>query len=237
MYSGGIFLTAEYCNAYNCYTIGKIGEYSGGIYGRNISQCNAMYCYSTGNISNSAGGIFGYLSDDSNAIQCYSIGILGVNAGGIFGINCINPVSNRCYILGSELFGDNSDNPVSNNSYAENDDWNDINALTILNDYGNWFSPSSNTPFLLSSYDTLLSVPLGYKYTYILPDTTTYITNQDITLTIITGFYINQQNNPNIIGNNIYGYNFNTNNININDGGRIPDYFYILFKLIKNTSL
>jgi hypothetical protein len=236
MYSGGIFLTATNCNAYNCYTIGKIGECGGGIYGRNISQCNALYCYSTGNISDSAGGIYGYLTDYSNAIQCYSIGSLGINSGGIFGINCTSPISNRCYILGANIFGNNATDPVSTNSYSENNIWNDINALNILNDYDNWFSYTTNTPFLLSSYDNNINIPIGYKYTYILPDIITYTTRQDVTLIIIIGFYSNQQTYSDIIGNNIYGYSFNTNNLNINGGG-IPNYFPILFKLIKNTSL
>ncbi len=242
--SGGIYLSGTgTLYATRCYSIGNIEENAGGIYG-NVINGAASYCYSNGNIGNNAGGIFGKDTQTSTADNCYSLGYLGENAGGIFGNSCVSSIINNCYVLGSNLIGSNDSLTDITNSSIEDGIWNDNNAnMTINIDNNNmWFSYSSNTPFLLfnytdSGYMSFNSCPRGYKYTYVLPNTS-IITDQNMSFKLLVGYYTEQQEDTITISPNIYGYIFNNgNNINITVSNRIPEYINYLFDGIKKPIL
>ncbi len=92
-------------NFTRCYTLGVIGNYSGGICGKTASTTGTIiiaYCYSTGEIGQFAGGILAANSDGLIIIQyCYSSGVIGMSGGGIVGSNAGNFISvTNCYSTG-----------------------------------------------------------------------------------------------------------------------------------------
>jgi len=250
--SGGIFLSGDLLTASTCYTIGDIGESAGGILGPYITNGTAEFCYSIGDIGNNSGGIFGPNTTNSTANQCYSIGFLGTNAGGIFGDNSSSTFTNNCYVTSNLLIGPNALSTITN-SMSENGDWNDTNAnATIGYEINPWVSYTSNTPYILGSFNTnsqyfnYIACPKGYKYSYLIPNITTITENQSISLQVLIGYYIGPQDDPTIISLDIYGYVFNSINngnldINIEGGSdnnnNIANYSTILLENVKKPNL
>ena len=97
----------------NCYFIGSVYSFSGGIFGPNCGSNNgfvsATNCYSFGSINNDSGGIFGayccQYGGIANAKNCYSVGSINFGSGGIFGYvtGQYNGTANvtNCYSIGS----------------------------------------------------------------------------------------------------------------------------------------
>jgi hypothetical protein len=146
------------CSATNCYSTGVIGPYAGGIFGYRANNsntggtntCSATNCYSVGTIGDEGGGIFGYLYNTCSAINCYTCGSYTSTSNGIFS-------------------GSSNDNPSpssSNYSEANNSSsgWSDFNAtFTNARPFGLkiivipitiWTSINTNTPFLLTAFNT-----------------------------------------------------------------------------------
>jgi hypothetical protein len=236
--SGGIFIDALSSITEFCYSHGAIGENAGGIFS-NATNSVANYCYSIGDIYENAGGIFGPNADTCNANHCYNTGSVGTDAGGIYGTYSSSSNATNCYVLGNSIFGSGANNEVMTNCMIETDPWSDSSADSTINDTpGIWFSPSPNTPYLLLNYNAFTMIPEGYKYTYILPVTTTFTTSQTVIFTIITGFYRTEQNDSVTISNNIFGYTFNYPLVlQIEGGTGIPAHIPLLFKQIKKINL
>ena len=153
----------------NCYSTGSIGTSAGGIFGQGTGQSStggtitATNCYTIGTINTSAGGIFGQstgsLAKGTTSItaqNCYTIGAIITPGNGIFGSNKSTSygTSTFCIFVG----GSTSDLALSYTTQLANI-WIDNNAtLTIKrNDTtpSKWidYSPSTNVPWLLSSFN------------------------------------------------------------------------------------
>jgi hypothetical protein len=171
----------------NCYSIGNIANYSGGICssnaGSNEGNCVIKNCYSTGDIAYQAGGIVGTdvanTSGNCSIINCYSSG--EITGGGIVGWlnnipsdNGIINVSN-CYASGltnieetNGLFANvNEDYTINITSSGSSVSWYDSDAITYLLNVGNtliednvWIDiHESDYPYLLyGSHDDILEV-------------------------------------------------------------------------------
>jgi hypothetical protein len=163
----------------NCYSIGTINPRAGGIFGSYTNAANSYYntnatnCYSFGSIGASGGGIYGSYSNYSatsstcTATNCYSFGSIGASGGGIYGsysnegATTSSCTATNCYVVGTvatsgnDYFGSNKQNSTtSTNSYSENNgSWNDTNASLLINS-NNYKSMSSNTPYLLTAFNT-----------------------------------------------------------------------------------
>jgi hypothetical protein len=211
---GGIYCSSSANSAATyCYAFGNIGSSAGAIYGLNANSCTATKCYSVRNIGSSAGGIFG-----SSAVVCaaeasYSLGTLGSQAGSIFGSSVSSSFCSNCYALNglsSSFFGSSgTSNSVSNNITENGGSWTDTNAMVTVNHDGSgWYSAYSNTPFLLTSFNTFGNlVPFGFQYFYIIPTITTITTNGTTLQTFLNGFYIQQQEDATVVtSTSIYGY-------------------------------
>lgn len=178
--SGGIFGAITYGGtATNCYSIGTINPLAGGIFGARTNASDSNYhtyatnCYSFGSIRASGGGIYGSYSNSYStsssctATNCYSIGSIGASGGGIYGsylnwhATTSSCTATNCYVVGTvatsgnDYFGSNKYNSTtSTNSYSENNgSWNDTNASLLINS-NNYKSMSSNTPYLLTAFNT-----------------------------------------------------------------------------------
>lgn len=220
-FCGGIFMSGSDGTASNCYTIGTIGNMAGGIFGSGCTTCVATMCYSVNTIGQQAGGIYGSNSINSFVISCYSLGSVDTSGGGIFGLNANTVTLTTCYTL-SNLLGDGSTGSTITNCIAENGGiWNDINATSTLKSINdNWFSPAANTPFLLPSFTGFNGMsPYGYQYSYMLPSTTTIVNNGTFDYTFLTGSTLQPLVNPTQIPVNLYGYNFIVHTLTINVPG------------------
>jgi hypothetical protein len=173
-YSGIVYSvgTSGTCYIQNCYCYTDLTNNSSGILYLNNGRCYIDNCYSLGNMdtSNSSAGIFysGGSSSNTYISYCYSSGIIGASSGGISygsGVGANIYITN-CYTSGSGTFGNGivkqTPTPTATititNSYAECNSvnplgWNDENA-SILYNLNNYVSFSTNTPFLLTSYNT-----------------------------------------------------------------------------------
>ncbi|AYV80022.1 MAG: hypothetical protein Gaeavirus5_19 [Gaeavirus sp.] len=263
--SGGIFgpTTVGSATAANCYSIGAIGSLAGGIFGESCTTCTAQNCYSAGSpIGEQGGGIFGYSNIGSNANNCYSVGLVSENAGGIFGANATTSSTNNCYMIGGnllggfynqsnyEIFGPNQTDCSTTNCFSDNPHinlWNTYNASTALLSYINrtqiWISASTQTPFLLASFNSTLNssngllvnmqAPTGYIYYYLLTGTST-TTNGNFTNSVLSGYYLEEQQNPTTASapysSNIFGYNI----ISFGFGVNVYTFVPVLVKNRKN---
>jgi hypothetical protein len=214
---GGIFSTAINCEAINCYSLGEINIQGGGIFGVNADDSDAINCYSLGKIYDYSDGIYGVSAQSSCANNCYSIGDIDNYAGGIYGafsqsvdaINCytsdircnniqnepLTNIQNNDNITG--IYGQTPTDINIINCYSESiSGWNDINALSFLNNINTiWISFENNTPFFLSSFSKQL-----YEPNIILSNTPNYISNNGI-LTHFDYYIINV--NDTIVPHNI----------------------------------
>jgi len=101
-----------------CYSLGSIGDGSGGICGSTVDGLiNIRGCYSTGVIGTTAGGILAKDSSGSVTIQnCYSSGYISAGAGGIVGSNSGEVIAvNNCYTSGQ--IGHNAGGIFSSGSF------------------------------------------------------------------------------------------------------------------------
>jgi hypothetical protein len=182
---GGIFSIANNSEATNCYSLGNINIRSGGIFGINATDSESVNCYSWGDISEYGGGIFAVSAQSSTAINCYSTGDINNNGGGIFGAFSHSVDAINCYVSGMNkeptldgIFGNASNDINLINCYTESiSGWDDINALSCLNNTPNiiWISLGNNTPFFLSSFNKQI-----YEPNIILSNTPNYISNNGI---------------------------------------------------------
>jgi hypothetical protein len=174
-FSGGIcgyqlgYNSNEFCLIMNSYSISNIsGSNAGGICGGGIglnnslnfiSKINILKCYTLGNIARTCGGILGgnigpaYVSIPIIYLtNCYSNGIVTDPASGLISRN----LSIRIKI-------------IVINCYIGNGNWTDISANAVLrgtptnintnNPASNWTSVSTNTPYVLSSFNKTLYMP------------------------------------------------------------------------------
>ncbi len=93
-------------NISRCYSLGTIGDNSGGICGKTDSTTGSIIianCYSSGDVGEYGGGILAANSDGLIIIQyCYSRGAIGASAGGIIGANAGNFITvSNSYSSGS----------------------------------------------------------------------------------------------------------------------------------------
>lgn len=218
---GGIYYSSSYSTATNCYSFGVISTDAGGIFGLGVASCTATTCYSLGTIGTSAGGIFGPDVVSCTATSCYSLGNIGTRAGSIFGevsqiSSCIN-----CYALNGtvlKLFGRESFSPTTINSLAENGaGWNDANAIsTIGSSNTSWFSTATNTPFILTSFNTNTNiVPIGYQYTFTFPLLSSITAIGTTPYTIINGYVASPLSDTTQVPFDIYGYYLTASSITI----------------------
>ena len=166
---GGTFLVNK------CYTIGNItGSESGGILGHDSAYDTSKpvtitECYSIGNISGYlaagiCGGRTGYDEGVLNIINCYSTGSVTNGGQGIVGQNSggTNVSITNSYCLNGDLIDIGGNITYCYNSLGT---WSDSTANTSLNSQTTppntytkgsvWTSVQSNTPYLLSSYNTI----------------------------------------------------------------------------------
>lgn len=225
--SGGIYQNGSSSTATNCYSIGDIKNGAGGIFGATSSNSIALNCYSHGNIADNAGGIFGSNSSQMTTTNCYSIGITGANAGGISGNQCDNAIFTNCYVLGNNIYGSFDGTNTGSNCYVEQGIWNDNNALTtITNNSTEWVVIGENIPFLLSSFTNCrFTCPIGYQYFYYLNNTTTITESGTTILVYVNGFYKSEQNS---ITSGLYGYNIINKTITVNIESGMPSFFISL---------
>jgi len=201
-----------------------INNKSGGIVGSKSSG-SIQDCYAIGDILNLSCGIAGYKSTNLIITNCYSISTtatsttatgIAVNYPDDFDINITN-----CYCLYGEILN-------STNCYTPNGNWNDSDANNVL--IGTpivpltigsmWASVGRNTPYLLSSFNTVqtynpnaVSIPAeygssfttgpgsftgGYKY-YLLtangPANSSIGINQSNGKITFTNYYLTQPHN------------------------------------------
>jgi hypothetical protein len=178
-YSGIVYSvgTSGTCYIQNCYCYSELTNISSGILYLNNGICYIDNCYSLGDmniISNTTpnsncAGIFysGGSSSDTYISYCYSSGNMNSTSCGVsYGLGSgANIFITNCYTSGSGTFGNGivitTPTPTATititNSYAECNNsvsgWNDENA-SILYNLNNYVSFSTNTPFLLTSYNT-----------------------------------------------------------------------------------
>lgn len=103
-YCGGLFGSSSTPIIKNCYTKGKIGKYGGGIMGtENYDFFYITNSYSTGAIGEGAGGIIGFSSLTGGVVieNCYSTGNIGSFGGGIVGSYGYNYSVKSCYSTGN----------------------------------------------------------------------------------------------------------------------------------------
>jgi hypothetical protein len=194
-YAGGIcgddFNSNAYvstpCSITNCYSLGAInGNYSGGI-------CGAGICYMSNNQPT--------LLRVVNISNCYSVGNIATGAGGILGGESINgagrfPQNTRvtltnCFSngivtdIGSGLMADSLDiRPyvTVTSCYIGNNAWLDASAQTSLTGTPTtfvpgttWSSIATNTPYVLSLYNSEL-----YNPKFVSIGTTDYTSEQGL---------------------------------------------------------
>lgn len=153
-------------SAYNCYSVGSIGKYSGGIFGYFAYKSIVNNCYTLGNGNTGSGGIFAYNFYEFSSIiiptdtsctanSCYTIGN-SLSGDGIFCYNITNIVSNVKIMCFSEQYDSINFIPM----------WNDKNANKILYGLGKFWididKKLNNIPWLLLNFNQELYIP-NYK--------------------------------------------------------------------------
>ena len=240
--------------------------------GRNCNQCTITNCYSTGGISgDNAGGIVGaevgYNTNTgtSNIVtitQCYSMGLItNPTAGGICGGTAGDgdyPVTgitiSNCYMYstGSIISPTLQVIIVPTNCYIANTEWSDTDAnvnllsyptsLYVNNPGSVWTSAATNTPYLLSGFNSQIYNPnssgsidgittynttpgmfIGPGYTYTLLnvnnlDPATYNDTIDPSTGVITfnNLLAYTEYNANVLVSQTDSNNNNVNNVNYN---------------------